>query len=838
MKSSLTIRHNARVIVRIIYFLLPILSLLPLSAQEEATSTAAFVSELKENPKTIHYIIVQGNKNVPSSAILHRLPFKPGEPFNPLKTGSLIRNLYNDLNRLRNITIKVKLIDNDQIDIYIIVEEKWPFKEAKFEGNYQVSADEINKKIDFSAVPAIDQDELTKYARIIKQLYLEKGYHLVEINTELIVNDDATATAMFHIKEHKRSMIKRILFKGNKSVSSKKLANIILTKEEWIMSLLDKTGTFIPDRLEADRHFLELLYQNNGFINAKVVDIDVQTDPVTGQLTLVYEVQEGEPYIIKEVKAEGNDILTEEQLLSALPIRPGQLYSREMIANSIQTLEMIWGNRGYAYAHIEPSIIPDDDTKTVNVSFYSDLGSKVKLNKVTIKGNKKTRDKVIRRNISLVEGQPITNYAMEDSKNRIEGLGYFDQKEGVNWKMTRLSEEQADLDLLLKEAPTGNAHIKVGIGGQERDIKSPIAGLSAEAAIADRNLFGSGIQLNASARFSKDERSFLFSLADPWLYDRPIFGKLDFYFKSLGYDNFKLSTPVGERDIGANGTVGFVTNFHNLGIFNESFVRFNLGFDVVRYTNPTSMIKNNKQAHEQNQDLLNKLFADGEFAWLTLNVGQDTKNHPIHPSRGHTWLFRAQYAVPFSESNIAFQKYDFDFNWFTPLINELDLVFHLHTFAGFVDNFKGYLTPYRELFNIGGPASVRGFLFGQIGPQFSYGDLSDSIGGKKALFWNAELIFPITPDFNLKGVFFYDGGSGWDNPYIEYGNPTAEQKYCLGTKIQSPYICHNNFDYRQSVGVGIRLYNPVPVRVDFGFKLDPRKGETPYEVHFGMAYDW
>jgi outer membrane protein assembly factor BamA len=250
------------------------------------------------------------------------------------------------------------------------------------------------------------------------------------------------------------------------------------------------------------------------------------------------------------------------------------------------------------------------------------------------------------------------------------------------------------------------------------------------------------------------------------------------------------------------------------------------------------MIKNNKQAHEQNQDLLNKLFADGEFAWLTLNVGQDTKNHPIHPSRGHTWLFRAQYAVPFSESNIAFQKYDFDFNWFTPLINELDLVFHLHTFAGFVDNFKGYLTPYRELFNIGGPASVRGFLFGQIGPQFSYGDLSDSIGGKKALFWNAELIFPITPDFNLKGVFFYDGGSGWDNPYIEYGNPTAEQKYCLGTKIQSPYICHNNFDYRQSVGVGIRLYNPVPVRVDFGFKLDPRKGETPYEVHFGMAYDW
>jgi outer membrane protein insertion porin family len=214
-----------------------------------------------------------------------------------------------------------------------------------------------------------------------------------------------------------------------------------MTREEWILSIIDKSGTFIPDRLEADRHFLELLYQNNGFLNAKVVDIDVQTDMHTGQLTIVYEIQEGEQYFIKDIKAPGNDILTEEQLLSALPIRPGQLYSRENITNSIQALETIWGNRGYIYAHIDPSIIPDDETHTVSVCFNSDIGQKVTLNKITIKGNKKTKDKVIRRNITLVEGAPITNYAMEDSKNRIEALGYFDQKEGVNWKTTRLSED-------------------------------------------------------------------------------------------------------------------------------------------------------------------------------------------------------------------------------------------------------------------------------------------------------------------------------------------------------------------------------------------------------------
>ena len=107
------------------------------------------LASLRENPKTIHAILVQGNNHVPASAILHRVPFKPGEHFNPLKTGSMIRNLYNELKRFRNITVKGKLLDDDQIDLYIIVEEKWPFKEAQFIGNSAVSSTDINKKINF-----------------------------------------------------------------------------------------------------------------------------------------------------------------------------------------------------------------------------------------------------------------------------------------------------------------------------------------------------------------------------------------------------------------------------------------------------------------------------------------------------------------------------------------------------------------------------------------------------------------------------------------------------------------------------------------------------------------
>ncbi|MDP3889030.1 MAG: BamA/TamA family outer membrane protein, partial [bacterium] len=121
---------------------------------------------------------------------------------------------------------------------------------------------------------------------------------------------------------------------------------------------------------------------------------------------------------------------------------------------------------------------------------------------------------------------------------------------------------------------------------------------------------------------------------------------------------------------------------------------------------------------------------------------------------------------------------------------------------------------------IGGPASVRGFLFGQIGPKFD----GDPIGASKALFLNAELVFPITSDMNMQGVAFYDGGAGFDNPYV------------CNTSRQ--FITDNRFDYRHSVGFGIRLLSPIPIKVDWGFKIDPRKGESSHEVHFGATYDW
>ena len=828
--------------------------------------------ELDEKPRTIKDIVVTGNKLVPTNAILDRVPYKKSELFDPLLSGTAIRNLYN-LKRFRNIQIFVECVSPDELIVYIEVEEKKPLKDLIIVGNKQIASKEINKALNTSELSMIDPEELSIFAGIIKKTYADKGYHRTEVIPEIVIDDENRATVTLTIQEKKKAIVKRIQFTGNHSITAKKLRNAMLTHEDWLLGLMDKSGTFLAAMLEGDRYMIEQLYQNSGYMNAKVVEIDVAMAPKTDDLTLTYDIQEGDKYTIKTVKVSGNnETLSDEFLTSILPLRPGNTYSRTALIDSIKTLENVWGDFGYLYAHIEPSIEPNDDEKTVDISFFCDIGNPITLDALIIKGNHKTRDRVIRRRISLQEGALITNSAMESSKERIEALGYFDQKDGVSWKTVRTSEKSAELELQVKEVKTGNAHIKLGFGGnpqtnrtQDETKKSPdddrsdssttnsniiLNGLKAEISASDTNLFGSGIRTALTAILSSNEKTGTFNITQPWLFNKPIYGSLDVYYKRISYDQLSLTPVVNERQAGGIGTTGIVINSRHKH-FNDTFLRASFAVDSVSYgkdniegTNknrvlhaaipPLFLDPNNvrrQRATDTYTALLAKIFTPGYFFTLAGNIGRDQRNHPIHPSRGLSWLGRSILGFPALDNKIGFYKCDLDINWFTPLINERDLVLRLHFYAGFIHKFKNHVVPYRELLHVGGPSSVRGWLWGQIGPQFEVIESSrsirqDSIGASRAAYLNAELIFPVTRDFNFKGVVFYDGGTGWKNPFTNSVPDLNE------------FVVNQHFHYRHAVGFGIRILNPMPIRVDWGFKLDPHKNESPYEVHFGMTYDW
>ncbi len=805
------------------------------SAKADTQEEAEEITAQDLAGRLIRNIIIQGNQQVSIQAILNKISFRKGQKFDPLKTRETIRNLYFDFKRFRTVNIMADPIDDESVDLYIIVEEKIPVKEIIFEGNSCITEKEINEKVFHDDIPAIDTEELKIFAQAIKKLYLERGYYNAEINPELIVDANGKGTLIFHINEGTKSLVKQISFKGNHHVSGKTLRSIMYTREDWLLSFMDKSGTYLPERLEGDKHAIEMYYQSNGYLMAKVASITPQMDEC-GNFNILFEIQEGDLYTIGSVSAPGNDLICEEKLLQVVPIKPGDLYSREKIIDAIKNLELVWGSFGYMYAHIEPSINPNDDAKTVDLAFHSELGNQITLGKLTVRGNQKTRDKIIRRQILFSEGDLLTNTRMEQSKERIQALGYFDQREGVNWKIIRTGENTADLDLMLKEAKTGHAGFQLGFAGNPASIRDPLKGASLQLDVGDTNLMGTGIRCNLNSRFSHEDFSLGFNITQPWLFDKPILGALDVYHKRLAYEDFNFTTPVNEVDTGLTLTSGFVAQWGN-SVLRDTFIRGALGIDSIKYQPdpPKATILELQQperafAEAQYNLILRKLFTPGNFGSFSVHMGQDLRNHPMHPTGGYSWLARAQTTFNFSSRCLGFQKYDFEGHWYTALIGAYDLVFHLHAYLGVVAPFNCKVIPYRELFHIGGPASVRGFLFGEIGPQFNVFDQigeatrGDSIGGTKTTFLNAELIFPITPDMNMKGVFFYDGGAGWDNPYV--------------TNANRQFIRNNGFNYRHAVGFGIRIYQPMPIKIDWGFKLDPRKGEPAYEVHFNSAYEW
>jgi outer membrane protein insertion porin family len=310
------------------------------------------------------------------------------------------------------------------------------------------------------------------------------------------------------------------------------------------------------------------------------------------------------------------------------------------------------------------------------------------------------------------------------------------------------------------------------------------------------------------------------------MFDKPILGAFDIYHRRPVYDELEHVKTIHQKLTGSSLTAGFITQSKKR-IMHDVNILASTGIEDIKYTTQPVALFDNALERIEFQEILNKEFAPGTFAYISTKMEQDTRNHPIHTMYGHRWKMTTRFAIPSFNSNIGFYKLELDAMWFTPLIAEYDLVLRLHGYFGISAPFKNRTIPFGELFHIGGQNSVRGFLFGQIGPQYA----GDTIGGTKAFFCNAELIIPITGDMNMKAVAFYDGGTGFDNPYLN--------------NVSKAFVSGNNFDYRHAIGLGIRLLQPMPINIDWGFKIDPRKNkrnpklnETASEIHFGMSYDW
>lgn len=761
------------------------------------------------------------NKYVTDEAILSSIPYRQGEQFDIKKTSAAIKNLFEleePISYFQDVKILGEYPNDDEMVLHIVTYEKPELESITYEGNKKLSCDDIEEKLHLSDIHAIDERDKETIAMQLKQLYRDKNYHLAHVEVELEQKPNNKVAMLVKINEDQKSLIKRVRFTGNKNIDSKKLRGVIFTREDWPFSFFDKAGSYKKEMLENDKHILENQYKTQGYLTAKVNSVDVKMDPETKQYDVMFNITEGDQYTVKSVKAEGNSLCSEEIILAGIPTKEGQVYSSKDIKDSIEAMRLLWGKYGYAFADIEPIIIPNEKEKTVTVDFQSELGEKVYINRINIFGNNKTKDKVIRRKVTLKEGCLLSTPEMENSKNRVESLSYFDPRDGVVWKINRIDNKWADLDLILKEVKTGKAGIDFTTGGAPGSLQSNSSSFRFGGYITDANWMGSGVALSTSAHWSKQEWDLNFNIADNWFLEKPIFSDIDINIVKSDYtDQIKNAGDFEQRVVSAYYGLGFVAPPSAWVVNDISFV-WRVGIEQITQTKPPTVDNITAEGASTMQVLLDRMFQPGKVVTFEQKIARDLRNSNIHPSNGFQWILGYKLGHGIQESKFGYAKMEFEASYYTPIIAPRKLVLALHGFVGVIGKTgKDKTIPYRELFHIGGQASVRGFDYGQIGPTY----MGDSIGGKKAFFWNAELVFPLSQDFSMKGALFYDGGAGWDTPNLS----------AIPQNLQDKFLRNNKFEYRHAIGIGLRLLKPQPMKIDWAFKLDKKKGEKTSELH-------
>jgi outer membrane protein insertion porin family len=799
-------------------------------AQDSAVQEQQETGPKKRVIQSINLVRHNENKYLTNEAILNRIPLKVGQVLTRYNAGRVIKQLDTpSFDFFNQIIVKGTPVGDDKIDMYIILYEQDELFDVVIAGNKHMTVKEIEDEVKISEMRAINDRKLSWICQKITNLYRKKDYHFAVVTAHLEKEHGNKSTMVITIDEKSPAYVKRVYIEGNKNIPTKKIKESIPTREDWLLSWMNKSGSYQEENIDLDKRIIEQLYKMYGYINAKVVASKVEQDEKDNSFSVRYTISEGEQYCIGKVSVDGKDLYDNEYLRAIIPIQEGMIYSHKAMYDTLELLKNMWGVHGYIFADVQPEVVPDMEGRRLNIHFATDLASKVKVRRITVVGNKKTRDYVVRRKLAVREGDLLTKAGMDHSKDIIEGLGYFEVPDGVTWKTNKISDELVDLDLVVKEKKTGKVGLQWGYGGAptSRSHNSSPGGFNIGVNAQESNLLGWGITTNAGVNWSSGQWNVDFNIVNPYFRKKPIYTEFSGGYSLTDWTNdLSLVKPFKEHDIRCGVYGGYVVLPLVDAVFRSGF-----SFDFLTYSSQPTVVMLSPLYRAQTdayQSVITNLFPQGNIFAYEAGITQNLKNHTIHATRGYQWTARAKFGFSDGSANVGYCKMEADFSWYTPLIGESLLVFGLHMNAGRLFTFEKRNVPFQEVYHIGGPTTVRGFDFGQISPTVVIGDVSSPIGAKKSFYLNCELLFPIMRDFTIKGCLFYDGGAGWDAPGVQ--NLTQEQ---MGMIVRN-----NGFHYRHSIGFGIRMTKPQPLKIDWGLKLDRKRGEPEWKVDFSQYYEF
>lgn len=732
----------------------------------------------------VESIEVEGNRKVESEAITEKLGTRPEMMLDNYLLRKDISRIY-DMKYFEEVEAYHKISGGKNILLFK-VKEKPIISKVSFEGNDEINDDDLKEQIKTKEFNILDISTLKNDVLLIQKHYEEKGYFLALATYKLKDNKNGSVEVVFNIKEWDKVRVKKITFLGNKALVDEELKGFMQTKEESYFSFLSGSGNFKEINFQTDVERLKYLYKTRGYLQVNIQNPEVTASEDKKWIFITVRLTEGPQFSVNNVSFNGELLFTENEMMEKIKIKSGEIYNEENLRQDIQTLTEMYQDKGYAFANVLRTleIVPGENK--VDVIFSFEKGVIAYFGKIIMKGNTKTRDKVIRRELKVHEGEMYSGSKLRMSKDNVNRLGFFQPESVIFNTITRKGTDNIlDLEISIKERPTGQISLGAGYSTATKGF--------VQASVAQNNFRGLGQNINLNLSYSDRQQIYNLGFTEPYLFDTKWTAGAD-YYQTVSY----FIRSFAYRKHGGDVRVG-----HPIFEYTRLFLTYRYEDNKVR-----DVINEGIKPSVEN----------GSASSLQASIIRDKRNNIFEPSNGYYASSSLEYTG--LGGTMRWMKAEAEGRYYRPVWG--DLVLRTRLTAQQLFKTTQREIPRVEKFSMGGARNMRGFSLEDIGPRrFALNTSTNkdevfNFGGLFNLLGTIELEHPMIKEAGLKWVVFYDAG----NVYEQYMGKDGD------------------YTLRSDYGFGFRWFSPIGVlRFEFGFPINPKNDELHNEASNQFHFD-
>ncbi|KAA6184804.1 outer membrane protein assembly factor BamA [Thiohalocapsa marina] len=744
---------------------------------------------------TVADIRVEGLQRIAAGTVFNYLPVQVGDRVGEGITADIIRSLYST-GFFNDVTV-----EREGNVLVVVVRERPAVARIDIVGNKSLKEDILKQglaDVGLAEGRVFNPSILDRIEQELQRQYFASGKYGVGIESTVSPLERNRVAVRIEINEGLTARLKQINIIGNEAFSEKELLKQFkLGRTNWL-SFYTKNDQYSKQKLSGDLEALRSYYLDRGFINFQITSTQVTISPDRKDMYVTVAIDEGDVFRVSDIQLAGEATVPSEQLFPLIHMRRGEPFSRKVATESAERISQLLGNEGYAFANVNAVPELDEEAKTVAVTFFIDPGKRVYVRRITMQGNTRTRDEVLRREMRQLETAWFSTELVKRSRERLQRLGYFEE---VNIETPAVpgSADQVDVEVTVKEKPSGN--LMAGVGFSQSD------GIIFNTSISQNNFLGTGKRVAFAFNSSRTNQFYQLAYTNPYYTIDGISRGFDISYRTTDFDEL----------IGADYSTDVARAAVNFSLPLSDTSRAGLGMYVQNtrfFAGVYSELAQDFVA--DNGDTFNDLF-------LTLSYVVDSRDSAIFPSAGTLQSVFGEVAIP--GSDLQYYKLSYRGRHYVPLTRRFTVALKgdMGYGSGYGDTKE---LPFFENFYAGGPSTVRGFRANTLGPR-EQDEFDDPVGGNIKLTGGLELYAPPPLGGKFENTLrlgaFLDFGNVW---WTEDSDLVAPTGFDLG-------------DLRYSTGLSVAWLSPVgalSVSVAYPLNAEDDDEEQVFQFSFGQNF--